>query len=227
MKKLFLFVPAMMLASAAVAEENFLIERAGVLEKRPLVETRSVEVTTCDSTGSTRGQVRVDDTGDRILGGVVGGLAGAQIGKGSGSEAAAAIGALAGAEFADSDELTEEEIIGGIAGGLLGNQLGKGNGKKVTTAGGALAGSIIARNLMGNGQQQASARNCNRSFEDRKVIVGYEVDYEYRGQTFTGRLPYDPGEYVEISVEVDLLENATEARPTALPSGASPRAKVL
>jgi uncharacterized protein YcfJ len=108
------------------------------------------------------------------------------------------------------DEVVQEQVyqqqnrnmggaaLGAIAGGILGNQVGGGNGRTAATAvgviGGALAGDNIAANNQ-NGPQYVSrtVQRCepNRNYNNR-VVSGYLVEYEYRGQTSTFVSPTEP-----------------------------------
>lgn len=112
-----------------------------------------------------------------------------------------------------TDNTTAGTIVGALVGGALGNQVGKGNGRKAATVAGAVAGGVIGRNI-------DAANNPERSYSERQTrcevvddvrdirqLVGYDVEYRYRGEVYMSRLDYDPGERLRIRVSV------TPARP--------------
>lgn len=121
-----------------------------------------------------------------------------------------------------------DAIIGGLIGGVIGNQLGK-NGSRGArngaTVAGAIVGSVIANEVQGKEvnrhrrykrryqsyqsrpQRVVTTRpveHCKEtmhtSYEQR--IQGYNVTYEYRGRTLQTRMKRDPGDQIEISVNV-------------------------
>lgn len=99
-------------------------------------------------------------------------------------------------------------IIGGIAGAVLGNQVGDGNGRVAATAAGAIAGTVIGDRVanqnapQGRVQEQA-VRQCRmvEAYETR--TVGYDVTYDYRGQSYTSTMSYDPGQRLRVRVSVE------------------------
>lgn len=211
MKKAVVWIASAALAAPAAADS--FITRARVLESSPIVETVYEPYEECRyETRETR--ARRDNTGEKVLGGILGGAAGSAVGKGSGRDAAAGIGAILGGEVAAQDGgLSEGEIIGGIVGGIVGNQIGKGGGKTAATGAGALIGSIVGDNLQHGGSAAAGTtekqRVCVQKERAKKIITGYEVVYEYDGVRQTGVMSYKPGDYVDISVGVDLVEDRT------------------
>lgn len=103
-------------------------------------------------------------------------------------------------------------LIGGVVGGVVGNQVGQGNGNTVATAAGAIAGAIIG-DRVGNRDaaqtqqttqvpQTRQEQHCRQVENFREVIRGYNVTYRYNGRDVTTRLPYQPGNTVQVSVGV-------------------------
>ena len=100
-------------------------------------------------------------------------------------------------------------IIGGVAGALLGNQVGGGNGKVAATAIGAVVGSQVGQNMQGqgsspgsgygNGGVQPQCRYINQPIQN---IVGYDVEFELNGGIFRKRLPFQPGQYLNVEISV-------------------------
>jgi len=100
-------------------------------------------------------------------------------------------------------------LLGGLVGGLVGNQFGGGNGKKIFTVVGALAGSSIANDVARERRQaqryaEPVRRNCYTTYERENIdqIDGYHVVYEYAGQEFSKTLEKDPGDQVQVLVEL-------------------------
>lgn len=103
-------------------------------------------------------------------------------------------------------------LIGGVVGGVVGNQVGQGTGNTVATAAGAIAGAIIGDRVANPSNQQAQEttqvpqsreeRRCRQVENYRDVVRGYDVTYRYNGRDVTTRLPYQPGDTVQVSVGV-------------------------
>jgi uncharacterized protein YcfJ len=98
-------------------------------------------------------------------------------------------------------------IIGGVAGGLLGSQFGKGNGRIAGAAVGAGVGAV-AGHAIGNRDTGGAVvttqpvQRCRQVDHFETVTTGYHVTYEYDGQRFSTRLPYDPGNRLRVDVAV-------------------------
>ncbi|PWF40549.1 glycine zipper 2TM domain-containing protein [Massilia glaciei] len=104
-------------------------------------------------------------------------------------------------------------IIGGLTGAILGNQVGGGSGRAAATAAGAIAGAMVGDNIDNRGRaapggyqpqyQEQAVRQCRMvdSYESR--TVGYDVTYDYRGQTYTTTMPRDPGKRVRLLVSME------------------------
>ncbi|HLY88206.1 MAG TPA: glycine zipper 2TM domain-containing protein [Acetobacteraceae bacterium] len=99
-------------------------------------------------------------------------------------------------------------IIGGVAGGLLGAQVGRGNGRiagaAVGAGVGALAGDAVANQNAGPGTVTTTTpvQRCRQVDNFQAVTTGYMVTYEYAGQRFSTRLPYNPGNQLRVNVAV-------------------------
>jgi uncharacterized protein YcfJ len=100
-------------------------------------------------------------------------------------------------------------IIGGVAGGLLGSQVGRGNGRIVGAAVGAgvgaVAGDAVANQNNSNATTTAPVQRCRQVDNFQAVTTGYMVTYEYDGQRFSTRLPYNPGNQLRVNVAVTPL----------------------
>ena len=98
-------------------------------------------------------------------------------------------------------------IIGGVAGGLLGSHVGKGNGRVAAAAVGAgvgaLTGHAVAnRDAGGTVVTSQPVQRCQQVDNFETVTTGYHVTYEYDGQRFSTRLPYNPGNQLRVNVAV-------------------------
>ena len=107
-------------------------------------------------------------------------------------------------------------IVGGITGALLGNQIGSGNGRVAATAAGAIAGAMVGdrvdnRNGQPSSVQEQAVRQCRTVEAIEQRTAGYNVTYEYRGQTYTSLMNTDPGNRVRLRVSVQPVDSASQA----------------
>jgi len=97
-------------------------------------------------------------------------------------------------------------IVGGVAGGLLGAQVGRGNGRvagaAVGAGVGAVAGDAVANSSNGTVTTMTPVQRCRQVEKVQSVTTGYMVTYEYDGQRFSTRLPYNPGNQLRVNVAV-------------------------
>jgi uncharacterized protein YcfJ len=94
-------------------------------------------------------------------------------------------------------------VIGAILGAALGNQVGDGDGRRAATAVGAVAGGVIGSNIARNRELDEAGR-CEvvQVEQEQSVVVGYDVEYMYKGDKYLSRLPYDPGNRLRVRVSV-------------------------
>jgi uncharacterized protein YcfJ len=104
-------------------------------------------------------------------------------------------------------------IFGAIIGGVLGNRFGKGDGRKAATAAGALAGGVVGNNLASNSGGSGGPPRYTTQRRCRQVdgagphhVVGYDVEYRYRGELYTARMVSDPGDRIRVRVSVTPAE---------------------
>lgn len=105
-------------------------------------------------------------------------------------------------------------IFGAIAGGLLGSTIGKGSGKVAAAAVGAATGAVIGDRMDDDNTYYRTSRprqveRCQVADNFRDVVVGYDVIYRYRGQEYSTRLPYDPGRWLDVNVNVSVADRQT------------------
>ncbi len=101
-------------------------------------------------------------------------------------------------------------VLGAIVGGVLGNTVGKGDGRKAATVAGAVVGGAVGHGVAAqdDGYYAGTQRQC-RMVQDaaqERRIVGYDVQYRYRGDVYMSRLDYDPGERMRVRVSVEPAE---------------------
>ena len=91
-------------------------------------------------------------------------------------------------------------VLGAIVGGALGNQVGKGDGRKAATIAGAVAGGAIGHQVA---ERNGSTYECPDGYvQEERRVVGYDVEYTYKGENYMSRLPYDPGNRLRVRVSV-------------------------
>ena len=98
-------------------------------------------------------------------------------------------------------------ILGGITGGLLGSLMGEGNGKvaaaAVSAGIGAIAGDRMANRYAGETYTTTvPIQRCESVSSSQPHTTAYMVTYEYDGQRFMTRLPYNPGNQLRVNVSV-------------------------
>ena len=102
-------------------------------------------------------------------------------------------------------------LLGSIIGGVVGHQFGDGNSRKVLTAAGALVGGSVAHHATRRHHSAdtyeyvpRTERRCTVVEEVTEIdhIEGYNVTYQYKGNTFVKRTASHPGERIRIRVEV-------------------------
>ena len=101
-------------------------------------------------------------------------------------------------------------VVGGRAGALLGNQVGRGHGREAATAVGAVIGALTGDNHANRGRWEQpyepverEVTSCRTVSDVQSRIVGYRVDYEYRGQRFSTLMLDQPGAFVPVRVSVE------------------------
>ncbi len=98
-------------------------------------------------------------------------------------------------------------IAGGIIGGVIGNQFGRGSGKAAMTVAGTLLGAAIAHDATRDrhvGQRVSYERRCEvvDRYGTEERLVGYRVEYRYKGETFVTRTDEEPGRRIPVIVSV-------------------------
>ena len=109
---------------------------------------------------------------------------------------------------ADNGKRTVATMIGAVVGGLLGNQVGKGDGRRAATVAGAVAGGMVGNQVATERPQYTTQRRCRPlgGAAGPRHVIAYDVEYRYRGEVFTSRLAYDPGDRVRVKISVTPAE---------------------
>ena len=173
MKKVLLTTTALMMcAQAASAGQTFV--------DVPVISTQVIQATSETRTpvrNCTEQLIRVDQQGrsqggnsavGTLLGAAIGGFTGSQIGSGSGQLAATALGTLGGA--------------------VVGNRAMRSNG--------------LSKEWPLNREEQRYKKEviCTTSYniQHQTNIVGYNVTYNFEGQTYTTRMQTPPGKSIRL-----------------------------
>jgi uncharacterized protein YcfJ len=183
MKKIAFAVASIAAAALpALASESY-VDRARVVSVRPISEQIPVSreecwndrVRTYEDRSVTRSDTGAAIGPGTVLGAIVGGVAGHQVGSGRGNSAATAAGA--------------------VIGGLVGNQVDRQQGN--VGPGGPPVTSVervpVDRNV----------ERCRTVQEVREAQVGFDVRYVFNGREFMARLDHDPGRFVRVRVNVE------------------------
>lgn len=110
-----------------------------------------------------------------------------------GALAGAIIGGLLGRAIADDHR--KGTVIGAIGGAVVGAHADN----RYNSSYGSQGYTTTKRVVIGYKDKQV----CNEQTVQRRAkrkLIGYDVTYKWRGQTYTSRLDYDPGDTVTISV---------------------------
>ncbi len=97
-------------------------------------------------------------------------------------------------------------VLGAVIGGVLGHTVGKGDGRTAATVVGAVAGGAVGNRVSDHGGDYATTQTRCREVDtvsEQRRIIGYDVEYRYRGEVYMSRLSYDPGERLRVRVRVD------------------------
>ena len=105
------------------------------------------------------------------------------------------------------------QIFGAILGGLIGNQFGHGSGRDAMTLAGAALGNAVAKDTQRRNYPKryymALEDRCgiNTEWRESERIIGWDVSYEYQGITYLTRMHDEPGERIQVRVNVEPVQN--------------------
>ena len=106
------------------------------------------------------------------------------------------------------DNTNAGTVVGALVGAALGNQVGGGDGRRAATVAGAVVGGAVGREVDASDNPQGTERSVRSEcrvvdqYVERKEVVGYDVQYRYRGEVYSSRMDYDPGEKLRVRVAV-------------------------
>ena len=111
-------------------------------------------------------------------------------------------------EYVDRRGVPLGEITDGITGGVLGSSIGD-TGSNAATTGGAVTDQALA-NAIDSGRAGIEVAPVTREVErcrdvdaGQDAVSGYDVTYRYQNRDFTVRMAYDPGDRVQVRVDVE------------------------
>lgn len=108
-------------------------------------------------------------------------------------------------------------VIGGLTGAGVGSMIGQGSGNAAAIAAGTIIGAIVGNNTEAQNQRYAqTVPQCFTQNVAENRTVGYDVVYEYRGQQYSARMPYDPGRSVQL--QMSTVAQAPVQQPQAASS---------
>lgn len=113
------------------------------------------------------------------------------------------------------DNNTGGAILGAVVGGLVGSTVGKGDGRVAAAAVGAATGAVIGDRWDGDTGPRYVERpveRCRTVNNYHQEIVGYNVTYRYNGRHYTTRMPYDPGEWLDLQVDFSVAHHPGKGR---------------
>lgn len=109
-------------------------------------------------------------------------------------------------------------VVGALAGAVVGSQLGSGAGQALATAAGALGGAALGDRVEADARSPQAVRPCVVA---GMATAGYEVVYEYAGQSYVTVMPQHPGALIQVhltpvgtAVPLLTVPSATVAVPT-------------
>ena len=105
----------------------------------------------------------------------------------------------------DRGNSTAGTLLGAVVGGVLGHTIGKGDGRTAATVAGAVAGGAVGNRASDHGgTYESSETRCQQvnTVSEQRRIVGYDVEYRYRGEVYMSRLSYDPGDRLRVRISV-------------------------
>lgn len=117
-------------------------------------------------------------------------------------------------ESVREESSSDNSPVGGVVGGALGHAVGHGHSnKKIGTAVGAVLGATVGNEVAKNRAQANDGgyrerERCQETSrtERREEVIGYDVDYQYQGRTYSTRMDHQPGSRIRVAVRVEPLE---------------------
>ena len=99
-------------------------------------------------------------------------------------------------------------LAGAVIGGIVGNQVGKGTGRALATGAGIIGGAIVGDRIEENTAKAHSQGECVKRAVWNQKLVGYDVEYDYKGvmyKTTTKRYP-DKFMTLQVTTRVSVMQ---------------------
>lgn len=95
-------------------------------------------------------------------------------------------------------------ILGAVIGGVLGSTVGKGDGRTAATVVGAVAGGTVGAAAGRRREYESTTTSCRDvvTVSEQRRLLGYDIEYRYRGEVYASRLTYDPGVRMRVRIDV-------------------------
>jgi uncharacterized protein YcfJ len=108
-------------------------------------------------------------------------------------------------------EVAGATLFGGLVGGILGSHIGRGSSRVATGLIGSMAGAAIGHGIASSSRGYdgvTPVRRCRivDQPETEERIVGYMVDYEYRGEMYRTQMDHRPDEKIRVRISIDPVE---------------------
>lgn len=97
-------------------------------------------------------------------------------------------------------------LVGGLVGSIIGHNIG--HGRRGSTVAGAIIGAAVGKSMAQGAdsyyEDVAYVDRCDvhTSYQTQERLEGYNITYRYKGQVYTTRMNYDPGEFIRVRVAV-------------------------
>jgi len=101
--------------------------------------------------------------------------------------------------------MARRTVAGAIIGGVVGHQFGRGHGKDAATIAGSLIGAAVAHGPAHRRVRYSRpVERCQTRYRNHQEqrIDGYSVLYRYKGQKYSTRMPYDPGNRIKVRIDI-------------------------
>ena len=95
-------------------------------------------------------------------------------------------------------------LAGAVIGGIVGNQVGKGTGRALATGAGIIGGAIVGDRIEENTAKAHSRGDCIQRPVWNQKLVGYDVEYDYRGTTYKTTTKRHPDKFMTLQVTTSI-----------------------
>lgn len=102
-------------------------------------------------------------------------------------------------------DTTGGTLLGAVVGGVIGSTMGRGSGRKAAVVGGAVVGGVVGNQIAKDSGPDYVAPGCRMvqvTHDGDGPPIGFDVEYDYKGDVYSTRMPYDPGNRIRVRVSV-------------------------